>query len=218
MIASKSQIGRLCSAAELPLALPTQPLYSFDAARDAALARAVALTASRPWLREDAEQAALLAAWEATSGGTREVEFDAIEAEVRRAVRDCIDDLTEKRREAAETPAYTVDYAALLDEKIAVERQGDAMTTTQRLRRLVDKLGVEAIVQFTRYRYGSKVRFSARGAGAKCGVCETDARELDIVLRRVNPSYAAVIKSRRAARKRRRRRKARELNAVEGTR
>jgi len=201
VIASASQIGRLCLAVDLPLSLPTAPLYSFDAARQPVLALAAKLTLLRPWLREDAEQSALLAAWEATASGTAEVAFDEIAAAVKRAVRDVIDDLTEKKRESAETPSYTIDFAAEAHDNGEDGRK----ETLVRLRRLVEKYGVAPIVSYTRFRFGCTKWYSAIGAGKRTGITEPDALLLDIALRRINPAYKQIIRDRKAARKARKR-------------
>ena len=197
MIDPESQLGRLCRDAAAPLELPTQPLYSFDAAREAAVSLGRSLCCRRPHLLEDAEQTALLATWEATSRGTAEVEFEVIKKAVQRAIRELIGDCTERRREGGEPPPYSVDFPALLD--------AEAYTTTrekqtlQQLVRLAERYGTEAIVTFTRLRYCTRIRqFSSEGAGRRCGIGKADAKQLDLALRRVNPAYRAIIEKRRS--------------------
>lgn len=204
MIAPQSQLGRLCRAASLPLAEPpAETLYSFNRAHEGVIALVATLCTRRTYLREDAEQAALLAAWEATERGSIEVEFEVIAKSVRRAVRETIDDLTEKKREDAAPASYTIDFAAEAHDNGEDGRK----ETLVRLRRLAEKYGVAPIVSFTRFRYGCSKWYSAIGAGRRTGITEPDALLLDIALRRVNPAYRQIIRDRRAVRKERKRTK-----------
>lgn len=196
MIDPKSHLGRLCGAvaAAEPLA---DPHYGWESGREAALKLAVTETARRPHLREDAEQTALLALWEATEKGTRELPFIEIKRAIQRALRDLISDCTEKRRKDAEPPPYTIDFPALLDPESYADTK--TKSTLQKLIRITERYGVEAVVTFTRFRYLAKQRrFSAAGAGRRVGMQRSDAVALDKALRRINPAYQQVIEKRRS--------------------